>query len=143
MGGAAAAIGFWIADFGLDVITVTIAFLLAWSAAECGADMVCGVGARGELGPFQIGPAVWEGRRCDGDPWSWEDSARCAEGYLQNLAVRQGCEENRLPWALASYNWGIGNVVELQQEQGCDVRNLPEHVYWYAVIGMPDPPGAM
>lgn len=94
------------------------------------------------MGPFQVGPAVWDGRQCEGDPWAWEDSARCAEGYLQNLAVRQGCAEHRTAWALAAYNWGIGNVVVLQKEHGCDLRRLPEHVYWYAAMGIEDPPGS-
>ncbi|MBN1954861.1 MAG: lytic transglycosylase domain-containing protein [Anaerolineae bacterium] len=116
------------------MITVTVAFLMAWSAAECGPDMVCGHGERGERGPFQISPMVWEGRRCEGDPWDWDDSAACAAGYLRNLAGRQRCPQRR-EWALAAYNWGIGNVLELQEEMGCDLANLPSHVYRYTRIG--------
>lgn len=124
------------------MITVTLAFLLAWSAAECGADRVCGVGARGEMGPFQVSPAVWDGRGCAGDPWVWEDSAACAAGYLQNLASRQECDEHEAAWALAAYNWGIGNVLQLQQRAGCELTALPAQVYRYAMMGMADPPGA-
>ena len=124
------------------MITVTLAFLLTWSAAECGEDLVCGVGARGEMGPFQISPAVWSGRGCPGDPWDWEASATCAQGYLQNLAVRQGCEEQQTAWALAAYNWGIGNVLALQEQAGCDLTALPGHVYRYAAMGIEDPPGS-
>ena len=117
-------------------------FLRAWSAHECGADLVCGLGARGERGPFQVGPAVWDGLRCEGDPWSWEDSARCATTYLHNLEGRQLCAENRTAWALAAYNHGIGDVRRFQREQGCDLAALPERVYWYAMIGLGEPPGS-
>ena len=122
------------------MITATVAFLLAWSAAECGPDRVCGVGARGEMGPFQISPEVWRGRRCDGDPWNWEDSARCAEGYLQNLAGRQLCGDYPRAWALAAYYDGIGDVIRFQRSKGCRLPSLPRHVYLYAAMGIEDPP---
>ena len=126
----------------MTAITTTLTLLLAWSAQECGADMVCGLGARGEMGPFQISPAVWDGRRCEGDPWDWQDSATCAAGYLDNLTRRQECDDYPTAWALAAYHWGIGNVLDLQRREGCDLTKLPHGVYLYAAIGIGDPPGS-
>lgn len=116
--------------------------LQRWSERECGADRVCGLGASGERGPFQIKPAVWEGRRCEGDPWNYDDSARCASGYLDNLAGRQLCDDYPVAWGLAAYYDGIGDVLAFQRANGCDLSSLPPHVYRYAAMGIPEPPGS-
>lgn len=126
----------------MTAVLLALSFLESWSVQECGTDMVCGIGARGELGPFQIHPSVWEGRGCEGDPLAWDDSAACALGYLENLRGRQMCEPSTA-WGLAAYMWGIGNVLDLQRREGCDLSKLPPHVYRYATLGIPDPPGAI
>ncbi|MEN6507039.1 MAG: hypothetical protein ABFD92_21090 [Planctomycetaceae bacterium] len=125
----------------MTAVLLALSFLESWSVQECGPDMVCGVGARGELGPFQIHPSVWEGRGCEGDPLKWKDSAACAMGYLENLKGRQMCEPSTA-WGLAAYNAGIGWLLDFQREYGCDLRMLPDRIYWYVVIGIPEPPNA-
>ena len=125
----------------LAVISPADPFLQRWSERECGADRVCKLGADGERGPFQIKPAVWEGRRCEGDPWDWQDSAACAAGYLDNLAGRQMCDDYPIAWGLAAYYDGIGDVLAYQRREGCDLAGLPRHVYLYAAMGIPEPEG--
>lgn len=115
--------------------TLTITMSLVLNMQECGCDGLCGVGAAGEQGPYQILSFTQMeklGYPQDDSFW-WMDfyAARPAvQAFLDWMAGAIPCRDPR--WTFAAYNWGIGNVLRLISAQGCDLSALSARVYKFA-----------
>lgn len=108
-------------------LTITFAHMLAMQ--ECGCDEVCGTGALGEQGPFQVLSLTQMKKLGCGDEvdwWSFDEAWPCVTKFLLWIDNTQECEQ--LGWTLAGFNWGIGNVLRFQREHGCGLEALKEHI---------------
>ena len=104
------------------------------NAQECHCDGICGVGAGGEIGPYQLTAfGILEKLGCprDGvDWWDFEESRDCVGRLVKWLHKVSGCQDPK--WAYAAYNWGIGNVTRHVKERGCDWGGIPARVQRFA-----------
>lgn len=111
-----------------NTLTITMAMFL--SVQECGCDGVCGVGALGEVGPFQVLSMVqMEKIGCPVDEidwWNFDDAMPCVSMFVDWLRETIQCKDPRMTWA--AYNWGVGNVLR----NGCNFNDLPVHVQAFA-----------
>lgn len=119
-----------------QAITTTLGITMAvvLNCQECGCDGICGVGAGGEIGPYQLTAfGLLERVGCPRDSvdwWNWEEARPCVGELVQWLYDTSGCEDPR--WAYAAYNWGIGNVTRHVADNGCTWEGIPERVIGFA-----------